>query len=286
MTPRKSITAKILIATLLAVLLFTVSLVGVMTFFMNTLTDHLLLQMMQPMAKTAAQGLEANLHTLADRLFMMRDNEIFTLARSPLWQKEAVLRTAYDGIELEWLGLYNMDGSFYAGSGPCPEDISGREMLQMMEDTQNLVIENNTLDEDRLQVLMGVPVQSPYSPSSNLSDEGVYLVGAYKYDVLADVLRNINISAHSTSFIINNNGDLIGHRDTEFLLSHKTLADVMPHNAESQPLIELMIHGQSGSATFNTGDGPSFLSYAPIRGTSWSLAIMDQLVLGHYGAQK
>ena len=65
----KSVTAKILSAALLIIIFLAAGLMFIMTYFMNSLTDTIMLSMLQPTAKMAAQSVEANLHTLTERFF-------------------------------------------------------------------------------------------------------------------------------------------------------------------------------------------------------------------------
>ena len=78
MKQKKGIRRKILLHTLIVVMVLAGILVGVMSYFMASLTDTILMDTLQPMARTAAQSVEGNLHMLADRLFLIRDNTVFT----------------------------------------------------------------------------------------------------------------------------------------------------------------------------------------------------------------
>lgn len=266
MRKRKGITVKILLTALLVVIVISASLVSVMTYFMNALTDTIILNISQPLAKTAAQSIEGNLHVLAERLFMIRDNEVIASTDTTVSEKQAVLDRTEAGIEFVWLGLYETGGTLLTGSDDSPRSISGRELLTMMQETENLVIDNTSVGNSGLEIAVGVPV---------VTDSGVayYLVGSYKYDVLGDLLGNINIGTNGTAFIIDEDGTLIAHKSLGKVFSQETITNSLGTGADVQEVLSLMSQGQTGSAAIQGSDGTTFISYSPIRGTLWSLGI-------------
>jgi hypothetical protein len=212
----KSITGRIVLSAVLVVMIVTAGLMLVMTYFMNSLTDTILLQMLQTMAKTASQSLEGRLHILADRFFLIRDNRVFTDPSAGSRAKRAVLDRATSGIEFVWLGLYGTNGVLATGSEECPLSISGRKIFSMIRETSNLVIEDTTIGNAGLEIVMGVPVMDISQDEEGREGPAgavFYLVGSYRYDVLSDVLNNIIIGAGGTAFIINEEGRVLVHKD-------------------------------------------------------------------------
>ena len=145
----KSVTTKILFATLLVFITLAAGLMFVMTYFMNSLTDTIMLNMLQPMAKTAAQSLEGNLHALGGRFFIIRDSNVLTSPLSSTKEKQEFLDKTALGVEFVWLGLYETDGSLLTGSDDCPRNISGRPLFSMIQKTKNLVIEDTSICMDQ-----------------------------------------------------------------------------------------------------------------------------------------
>ncbi|MDR1917167.1 MAG: HAMP domain-containing protein, partial [Synergistaceae bacterium] len=271
-----SITARILFMTLLAVITLAVGLVTVMTYFMNSLTNTILLGIMQPIAKTAAQSVEGNLHMMADRFLMIRDNSALTSRNVGISSKQDVLDNAISGIEFVWLGLYDVNGYLTTGSEESPRSIFGDRLYSIMRETDNLVIADTSVGYSGLEIVMGVPLnmESPTGSDDLSAHESSYLVGSYKYDVLSDVLGNINVGANGMAFIINASGELIAHRDQGKVFSLEHITKSMGHSPELREVLMLMHQGQTGSAKIPHVDGEMFMSYAPIRGTLWSLGIV------------
>ncbi|MDR3167229.1 MAG: HAMP domain-containing protein, partial [Treponema sp.] len=256
---------KILFTTILALIVLVVVLVLVMIYFINSLTDTILLQTLRPMAKTAALSVQGNLHLLADRLFLIRDSALFARAKAGKGEIQVVLDQAESGIEFVWIGLYTGQGQLQTGSENCPPGINGWNLFSMMEETGNLVIEDTLIGSREIEIVVGTPMI--------FGEERSYLVGSYKYDVLNDVLSHINISSGSTAYIINEQGKLMAHRDVDKVGRGESILDTFRDKTAFQEMIAQMVQGQTGSVRISDGGMATFFSFAPIRGTRWSLVI-------------
>ncbi|NLK37605.1 MAG: HAMP domain-containing protein [Epulopiscium sp.] len=267
MEAKSGIQNKILKNTAVIALMIAVVLMLVMIFFMRSLTSSILLETLQPMAKSASQSVEGNLHMMADRIFMIGDNAAFTDEAVSKEEKQDLLDTAKSGIEFVWLALYSADGSLYTGSVSSPSSISQGEFFTMLKDTRNLVIDDTRVTENGLEIVIGVPL---FDKNKEII---YYLIGSYKYDVLNDVLSNINIGKNGTAFIINKDGKYMAHHDSQLVFDEKTLFDSFGDKEEIHKLSEQMLVGQTGVAEIGSWNQKRIFSYSPIRGTRWSLAV-------------
>jgi signal transduction histidine kinase/CheY-like chemotaxis protein len=256
------LSTKILAATVLAVVVLGLTLVTVMILFMNSLTDRILLETLQPTAKTAALSVEGSLRLLADRFFLIRDRVSVSGPRGPE-EKQAALERIMGGIEFVWLGLYENNGALQAGSSRSPPDIGGWGLYSMMAETENLAIADTVVSPQGLEIVMGIPVTAEGRISA-------YLAGSYKYDVLNDVLSNIIISAGSTAFIVNQEGKLMAHRDPKRVRGGEGRFGEEP---ALRDIFSQMNQGKTGAARVVRGGSSTYIAYAPIRGTRWSLVI-------------
>ena len=263
---KKSISGKIILATWAGIVVLAVVLMLVMYLSMHSLTGDTVLDVLQPTAKTAAQSVETSLHILADRFLLFRERNAFS-SKSDLAVKQSNIDNFTSGIEFGWLGLYGTDGILVTGSDDCPRSIAGRGIRSAMQETGRLVIEDTTVGPSGLEVVMGVPTKEAEAVTG-------YLVGSYKYDVISDALNVINIGQTGTAFIINQEGHFIAHKDAGLLYSQQTVSDILGTGHEASEVIVRMEQGQSGSSALYTPAGHVFFSYAPIRGTRWSLGIV------------
>ena len=263
---QNSIAGRIILVTWVGIIVLALVLVAVMYYSMYALTNTTVLDILQPTAKTAAKSVEAGLHTLADRFLLIRDNAVFNASQS-LERKQKTLDSYAAGIEFGWLGLYQYNGSLATGDETCPRSIAGQEIYTMMLETERLVIEDTSVGNSGLEVVMGVPV----------IEHGVttgFLVGSYKYDVLSDSLDSINIGQTGTAFVINQEGAFIAHKDVGRVYGRQTVDEVLGASTTAQAAIVRMLDGQTGSSQVSTPGGNMYVSYAPIRGTRWSLGIL------------
>jgi methyl-accepting chemotaxis protein len=269
----RGIRGKILASVFTVVVVLTVILIIVMIFFMNNLTNNILNETLQPMAKTASQSVEANLHLMADRIFLTRDDSVFSDENSTMAEKKTVLDKTFSGIEFIWLGIYDLNGTLETGSSDCPQSLDNDAIFPMMKETTNLVIADTQQGSQGLEILVGTPVNDkdgePYA----------YIVGSFDYGSLNDTLSNINLGANGSAFIVNERGEYMAHPNKQLVADKKTILDTFGTGTNSaiQGLLEQMNLGQTGIVGMNDSflkleDG-TFFSYAPVRGTLWSLVI-------------
>jgi methyl-accepting chemotaxis protein len=242
-----------------------------MTYFMNDLTDSLLRETLQPMAKTAAQGLEAELHLMADRIFLTRDDSVFADREASNEARQAVLDNAISGIEFVWIGIYDMSGYLDTGSPKSTAAIGGTELFSLMRETENLVISDTESGSDGLEIVVGAPIHD------DTGETYAYLVGAYRYDIIHDAISNINLGAEGSAFIINNDGKYMVSPDPQLVIDGKTFADTFGNSPKISEILTLVSSGQTGIVSLQDGSirfgKGTFFSFAPVRGTLWTLII-------------
>jgi signal transduction histidine kinase/CheY-like chemotaxis protein/HAMP domain-containing protein len=261
-----SLRGKIIAATILGVAVLATALVIIMISFMSFLTDTILLETMKPLARAAALSVQGNLHMMADRILLISDNATFVNPDADKEAKQRVLDIAASGIEFIWLGLYTSAGVLETGTSQSPPYLK-YQLYTMMQDTRNLVIdETNVIDEGESEVVMGTPI----IPEGNIR---YYLAGSYKYDILNDVLTNINISSDSTAYIFNESGKFIAHRDMEKIRSTETFFSANASKDEITDILSRMKRGWIGSVKLRGAGEKKFYAFAPVRGTRWTLAI-------------
>ncbi len=264
MKGKRSISGRILLNTLIMMSCIAAAFVVLMTRSMKSLTDSVLANVLPSMTKTASQNLEGNIHMLADRIFMIGDNAAIMDPGSSQEEKETVLKNAQAGIEFVWLGLYDAEGNLFLDGGGCPETLQDRRIFSVMQETQNLVIDDIFEHDEVLELALGRPI---------LNAEGelnYYLVGSYNYDMLSDVLSSINISGNGEAFIVNADGQVMGHRNTELVRESIDMAGYLG----AEEIENKVVSGETGVMAYEDGTDIKWVSYVPINGTNWYLAII------------
>ncbi|MDR1769194.1 MAG: methyl-accepting chemotaxis protein [Hungatella sp.] len=263
----KGIRRKIILNTLSVTIIISVVTTIVLSVSAMSLTNATLMETLIPFAKTASKSIESSLHIMADRIFMIGENHELSSEEAALEEKHQVLDRAASGIEFVWLALYTQDGRLYTGKGNSPADISGGNLYQMMEETQNLVIGDTSVGENGLEVWVGMPITTD-------KNNTYYLVGSYKYDMLDDVISSIHIGYSGHAFIMNGNGQVVAYPDTDFIRSGENVYSLYKDNAKFLEVFDAMKSGRVGSASVSLDGKDTLVVYAPVRGANWYLAII------------
>ena len=253
---------KIILNTLIIILVLTAVSFVIFIWTANTLVDTTMKNSLAPFARTAAKSVESNLHLLTDRLDLVAQNEIFrSLSRARI---QDVLDHTFSGIEFKWLAVYTPDGKLFTGTPGSPDGITGMKLYNLMLETKNAVIGDTQKSAAGFEITIGKPV---------MAGENIHLilVGSYKYDVLSDVLSNIQIGQNCTALIVSDEGTIVAHKDHELI----TLSgfDVYGSGGEMAGLVNKALTFATGSTTLERGGEAYIMAYAPVRGVNWSLIL-------------
>ena len=231
-------------------------------------TDHTMLNTIEPMVKIASQNVSSNLHLLTERIYQLSEStEIKEMLSSDGEDPgmEAFLEGEANKVEFVWIGIYHTDGAKYTGYGNAPADISDRKYYEFLRETENIVIGEPAMQDDLIQLAVGIPLKTE-------EETAYYLVGSYKYDILNDVLSNMNLGETGTAYIVNEEGQIVGDKDIENIAKKVNVYDMYP-GSKSRDMYEKVIGGQTGSQKITLHNTPHYAAYSPIPGTLWSLVI-------------
>lgn len=271
---RFSIKLKIMLAATLVIIVVASLMLALMVGAMKSLSENIILDTLQPMTRTASQAVEANLHILADRILMAADNEALninqntsTLDNTSNDSIHNIMSSLETGIEFVWIGLYQKDGTYLDGINDCPSSLQGESFFTLLKETQNLVIDDTKVRHNGLEVAVGAPVLNADNEIT------AYLVGSYKYDVLNDILTNINIGSTGQAVIINQDGTIMAAKDLSLIEEKDKLKACFQNQQEISILQKSISSGEINTAKLKEGKDQILLCYAPVRGTNWFLAI-------------
>lgn len=228
-------------------------------------TDKILLENLSMMAKTSSQNVSANLHLLTDRMANLALEEVLTDEKASKEEKQEVLDERESRIEFVWLGGYNLFGEKLYGDDMAPDNISEEKYYSYLEKTGNIVIAEPYYENDTWQLCVAVPMNKDGELHS-------YLVGSYKYDLLNDVLSNINIGTTGSSYIINEEGTIIADKDLENMQKHENVYTIYG-SRKNDEIFDNMMNLQTGSTSMKLQHIRHYVAYAPVAGTNWTLMI-------------
>jgi len=260
---KRSIKRKIVVYTtaIIIALVFVSSLI--MMFSMKSLTNNILLDTLQPMIKESSKAVEGSIHLLADRLMSLAgDYRIIGSTDKDI--RMTAINDAKEVYEFYTIGMYDKKGKLFLGDNEAEKSIDSKRIYTFLQETDNFCVGEIVAYNDEMGIEMGMPVKI------NNSTE-FYLVGVYSYNALNDVLSNINIGESGEAIIVDEQGIIVGHRNKERV---KEKINVFNNCSESaKAAYSRMINGETGSSVVFINDEDTFIAFAPIGGTHWSLAV-------------
>jgi len=227
-----------------------------------------MLDVMHVTAGTAAQSISENLNHIAERLYLTRTDRVITSATATEEEMNEFVEATLVNMDFVWVGLYTTQGNLITGSSDSPEQINDRNIFPMMLASNDLSVDNTSIGNDGLEIVMGLPIHREWLAS-------IYLIGSYRYDTLTEVLRNIRIGDNCVAFIIDDKGAIIAHNNDEDLVA--TGGDItasLGGGEELEQTIAMMQSRQESSQVVLAGYAPIYISYVPIHGTPWSLGVV------------
>lgn len=260
-TIKQKIVGYVMSLVFILVLLFT----AVMVVSSLISTKVLLLDNMQMMAKISSQNISANLHLLTDRMANLALEEVLVDDTAGQEEKQAVLDERESRIEFVWLAAYNEQGEKLFGDEKAPASASGTGCFENMKQTNNITIGEPFSESGISQLAVGMPMQKE-------NEEYIYLIGSYKYDLLNDVLSNINIGANGSAYIVNAEGTVIADREQENMFQEQNLYE-MYGSRKNNGIFDALTGFQTGSNTLRMHGQYHYIAFAPVAGTNWALVI-------------
>ncbi len=228
-------------------------------------TDKILLEDLQLIAKTSSQNVGANLHLLTDRMANLSQEQTLREEGSSVQEKQDVLDERETRIEFVWLGGYDLSGKKLYGDEEAPDNIADKKYYTYLQQTENIVIDEPYYENDIWQLCVALPM-------SREGEVVSYLVGSYKYDLLNDVLTNINIGVTGDSYIINEEGIIIADKNPENMQNHENIYELF-NAKKNKKIFANMLNFQTGSESTYMHGVSHYVAYAPVPGTNWTLVI-------------
>lgn len=229
-------------------------------------TSSVLRDSLQVTARTAAQNLSSNLHMLADRIDSIAQENILADQVASDSGKQQLLDNQKLRIEFVWIAVYGLSGNKMYGDDTAPASIDGTEYFQYLSGTDNIVIGKPEYNNNIWQLSVGIPVKGKEG------DSYAYLVGSYKYDLLNDVLSNINIGAGGLVYIVDNKGNIIADKNISDMGKNENLYKIYKSH-KNQKIFDSMLDFQTDANSVLLGFKHHYIAYSPIAGTNWTLMV-------------
>ena len=231
-----------------------------------TSTSSVLRDSLQVTARISAQNISSNLHLLADRVDSLAQEDILTDIAADNGQKQQILESYKERIEFVWIAAYSLSGSKVYGDTDAPDSITDWSYYQYLEETANITIGSPEYINNAWQLSIGIPLlDNEGSPFS-------YLIGSYKYDLLNDVLSNINIGNGGLAYITDESGNIIADKDIVSMENHENIYELY-NSRKNKRVFNSMLDFQTDSRSIFLNAKQHYIAYSPIAGTNWTLMI-------------
>ncbi len=262
---KRSIRFKVMTMTTAAVIGVMLVSTAILRNSMGRLTESILVDVLQPMAKQSAKAVASDIHLMADRMMSLASDERITERQNNQSDMAALLEHARNTYEFYGIGVYDTQGNALAINGHTYESLADASWYDLLAQTDNLTIADPVIEETYVGIPMGMPVK-------NNGNTEAYLVGIYKYDMLRDVLGSIHIGKSGMALIINEEGKIVGHPQEEIVRQELNVYDLDTTDSAHQ-IFDRMITRETGAGEgfFNGQD--SYVAFCPVRGTLWSFAV-------------
>ena len=272
---KRSLNRRILRNTTFNILILVVICCVIMAVSLQSLTNSILLDSLQPMARQSAKTVEANIHMLADRMMTLAgDHGIETVfvvgqdgksrpdAAATRENRSEVLKEAAEIYEFYTLALYDLDGRLVQGIDGAPENLD-HDFFVLLKETDNLTTNASTLFQGKLGITMGMPIKEN-------GETVLYMMGVYKYDMLNDVISSINLGRSGMAYMVNQEGVVTGHPNQSVVLNQNSLVQLSGGNGDA---VKRVTTRETGAVEFSVDGEMMLVAFSPIRGTQWSLVI-------------
>ncbi len=228
-------------------------------------TNNSLLDNMQTTARIASQSISSNLHLLCERMYNLSRETALADPASSDQDKQVCLNNAKLQIEFVWLAAYDPDGQKLYGDDHAPSSITDQNYYSLLKETGNIVIGDPYEADGLVQLSVGIPY--------TIEEETIgYLIGSYKYDILNDVLSMLIVGSTGSAYIVNEDGQIIGDRNTTMIKEQKNIYDSADSSAAKKTYDKMLAY-QTGSDIISFNGKKSYVGYAPIPGTNWVLML-------------
>ncbi len=229
-------------------------------------TTSVLCDSLQVTVRISAQNVSSNLHLLTDRMDSLAQEKELADTSLTNAAKQQILDEWKQRIEFVWIAAYDESGEKLYGDDIAPALISNEKYYEYLTVTNNISIGEPNCENDVWQISVGIPI------TNSEGEFYAYLVGSYKYDILNDVLSNINIGAGGFAYIIDEEGTIIANKDIDAMGKQENLYDLYGSRKNNQ-IFDSMLDFQSDAVSIFLKYKQHYIAYSPVAGTNWVFMI-------------
>lgn len=251
---------------MLSVVLISAVLIGVITAFLNASgIDAVMTKTLGPASQMAADAVEWRMDKYWTALEEAAASDIFKKS-DPMDPKLTPVRD--DIAERNgflYTGKIDANGLSSTGDSYADEDY-----FQKCKETMKPYISDIMNDGRQMIFLLEVPIVADGKFKGT-----VY--GGISADFLSDIVVNLAMGSDGVAYVLDNNGDVIGHRERSIVEEGSNMIQAAKADSSLTDVAEVnqrMVQGETGFGAYNLYGDNKFVGFAPIGGNQkWSIAI-------------
>ncbi len=229
-------------------------------------TSSVLHDNLQITARISAQNISSNIHLLLDRMDSMAQKPEWSDINMSAAEMQQLIDQCEERVEFVWIAAYDTAGAKLYGDSLAPTSIMGKDYYDYLVRTQNLTVGSPVHQDGLWQLEVGIPIVNEGG------DLLFYLVGSYKYDLLNDVLSNINIGGKGIAYIVDGEGTIIADKNIADMDKVRNLYELYGSGVNRR-VFDAMLDFRTNSKSVYLKGVHHYMAYSPIAGTNWTLLI-------------
>ena len=229
-------------------------------------TSSVLHDNLQITARISAQNISSNIHLLLDRMDSMAQKPEWSDINMSAAEMQQLIDQCEERVEFVWIAAYDTAGAKLYGDSLAPTSIMGKDYYDYLVRTQNLTVGSPVHQDGLWQLEVGIPIVNEGG------DLLFYLVGSYKYDLLNDVLSNINIGGKGIAYIVDGEGTIIADKNIADMDKVRNLYELYGSGVNRR-VFDAMLDFRTDSKSVYLKGVHHYMAYSPIAGTNWTLLI-------------
>ena len=229
-------------------------------------TSSVLHDNLQITARISAQNISSNIHLLVDRMDSMAQKPEWSDINMSAADMQQLIDQCEERVEFVWIAAYDTVGAKLYGDSLAPTSIMGKDYYDYLVRTQNLTVGSPVHQDGLWQLEVGIPIVNEGG------DLLFYLVGSYKYDLLNDVLSNINIGGKGIAYIVDGEGTIIADKNIADMDKVRNLYELYGSGVNRR-VFDAMLDFRTDSKSVYLNGVHHYMAYSPIAGTNWTLLI-------------
>ena len=229
-------------------------------------TSSVLHDNLQITARISAQNISSNIHLLLDRMDSMAQKPEWSDINMSAAEMQQLIDQCEERVEFVWIAAYDTAGAKLYGDSLAPTSIMGKDYYDYLVRTQNLTVGSPVHQDGLWQLEVGIPIVNEGG------DLLFYLVGSYKYDMLNDVLSNINIGGKGIAYIVDGEGTIIADKNIADMDKVRNLYELYGSGVNRR-VFDAMLDFRTDSKSVYLKGVHHYMAYSPIAGTNWTLLI-------------